>query len=101
MSLISAEHFRPAVEHAIEVARREIDEIVACNAEPGFANTIEALEKAGELLNRITPVLFNLNSADTTPELQAAAQEVSPCSPTSRNDISAEPGTFQESKGRL
>ncbi len=41
---ISPEHFKPAVEHAIEVARREIDEIVACNAEPGFGNTIEALE---------------------------------------------------------
>ena len=43
---VSPEHFRPAVEYAIEVARREVDEIVASQAEPGFVNTIEALERA-------------------------------------------------------
>ncbi len=95
---ISPEHFRPAVEHAIEVARREVDEIVACNAEPGFENTIEALEKAGALLNRITPILFNLNSSDTSPELQAAAREVSPLLTNFGNDISLNPELFRRVK---
>jgi len=95
---ISPEHFRPAVEHAIEVARREVDEIVACNAEPGFGNTIESLEQAGALLNRITPILFNLNSSDTSPELQAAAREVSPLLTNFSNDISLNPELFRRVK---
>ena len=86
-SLVRPEHFKPAVEHAIEEARAEIDAIVQNQALPDFTNTIEALEQAGELLNRITPVLFNLNSSDTSPELQAAAQEVSPLLTNFSNDI--------------
>jgi peptidyl-dipeptidase Dcp len=95
---IRPEHFKPAVEHAIEVARREIDVIVACNAEPAFGNTIEALEQAGALLNRITPVLFNLNSSDTSPELQAAARDVSPLLTNFANDISLNPELFSRVK---
>ena len=96
--LIKTEHFKPAIEDAIEVARGEIEAIVTNTAEPDFHNTIETLEKAGELLNRITPVLFNLNSADTTPELQAAAQEVSPLLTNFANDISLNPTLFKKVK---
>jgi peptidyl-dipeptidase Dcp len=95
---IEPSHFKPAVLHAIEVARGEIDDIVADAAEPDFINTIEALEVAGSLLNRITPVLFNLNSADTTPELQAAAQEISPLLTTFANDITLNPKLFSKIK---
>jgi peptidyl-dipeptidase Dcp len=35
---------------------------------------VEALERSGEMLNRITALLFNLNAAETGPELQAVAQ---------------------------
>ncbi|HUW93375.1 MAG TPA: M3 family metallopeptidase, partial [Bacteroidales bacterium] len=94
-SMIMAEHFKPAIEHAIEVARKEIDEIISSGEEPDFTNTIETLEDAGEMLNRITPVLFNLNSADTTPELQAAAQEVSPLLTNFANDITLNPQLFR------
>ncbi|MFN2336673.1 MAG: M3 family metallopeptidase, partial [Bacteroidales bacterium] len=94
--LIRPEHFKPAVEHAIEVVRREIDEIVSTNEEPGFVNSIETLERAGELLNRITPILFNLNSSDTTPELQAAAREISPLLTSFANDISLNPELFRK-----
>ncbi|MFZ2286666.1 MAG: M3 family metallopeptidase [Bacteroidales bacterium] len=96
--LIRAEHFKPAVENAIETARREIDEIVLNDTEPDFENTIEALENAGEALNRITPILFNLNSSDTTPELQAAAREISPLLTNFANDISLNPGLFSKVK---
>ncbi len=94
--LIKAEHFKPAIEAAIEVARGEIEAIIANAAEPDFHNTIEALERAGEMLSRITPVLFNLNSADTTPELQAAAQEVSPLLTNFANDITLNPELFRK-----
>jgi peptidyl-dipeptidase Dcp len=96
--LIKAEHFRPAIETAIEVARNEINNITASSAEPDFQNTVETLERAGEQLGRITQVLFNLNSADTTPELQAAAQEVSPLLTNFANDISLNPALFKKVK---
>lgn len=92
--LIRPEHFKPAVEEAIAIARKEIDEIVACPGQPDIRNTIEALENAGSLLNRITPILFNLNSSDTTPELQDAAREVSPVLTAFSNDISLNPELF-------
>lgn len=96
--LIRAEHFRPAIEYAIEAARQEIDKIVADTAEPDFHNTIEALEKTGEMLSRITPIIFNLNSSDTTPELQAVAQEVSPLLTSFANDITLNPELFRKVK---
>ena len=93
---IKAEHFRPAIEHAIDIARKEIDKIVSGQEEPDFYNTVVALEDAGALLNRITPVLFNLNSADTTPELQTASREVSPLLTNFSNDITLNPELFRK-----
>ena len=92
--LIRPEHFKPAVDEAIATARKETDDIIACPDKPDFRNTIEALENAGALLNRITPILFNLNSSDTTPELQEAAREVSPVLTAFSNDISLNPDLF-------
>ncbi len=97
-SLIRPEHFQPAIEDAIAIAHKEINEITASDAEPGFANTIVALEMAGELLNHITPVLFNLNSADTTPELQAVIQEISPLLTNFSNDITLNTELFRKVK---
>lgn len=97
-SLIRAEHFRPAIEHAIEQARQEIDKITNNPAEPDFENTIEALETSGSLLNHITPILFNLNSADTSPAIQAAAQEVSPLLTSFANDITLNPELYNRVK---
>jgi peptidyl-dipeptidase Dcp len=96
--LIRPEHFKPAVEEAIAIARKEIEDIVACTDQPDFHNTIEALENAGSLLNRITPILFNLNSSDTTPELQDAAREVSPVLTAFSNDVSLNPDLFARVK---
>jgi peptidyl-dipeptidase Dcp len=96
--LITAEHFRPAIEYAIEAAKKEIEEIVTDTAEPGFANTAEELEKSGEMLSRITPVLFNLNSSDTSPALQAVAREVSPLLTNFANDITLNAELFKKIK---
>ncbi len=95
---INPSHFRPAVESAIEEARQEIDIITDNSEEPGFYNTIVALENAGGRLSRITPLLFNLNSADTTPELQAAAREVSPLLTGFANEVNLNPTLFNRVK---
>lgn len=93
---IKASDFRPAIEYAIKKALEEVDAIVRDKAEPDFFNTIEALEKAGDLVNRITPVLFNLNSAETSTELQAAAMEVSPMLAGLANDITLNAELFRK-----
>ena len=75
---IKPEHYEPAIKSAIERARAEIDAIIRNVENPTFENTITALEVSGELLGRVTPILFNLNSAETSPELQEVTQKVSP-----------------------
>ncbi|MGB8489476.1 MAG: M3 family metallopeptidase, partial [Bacteroidales bacterium] len=86
-SFIKAEHFKPAVEAAIRNASEEIDSITINPQPPTFENTVEALEHSGERLGQISMILFNLNSADTSKELQAVASEVSPLLTRFSNDI--------------
>ncbi|MBR6495829.1 MAG: peptidase M3, partial [Rikenellaceae bacterium] len=57
---IKNEHYKPAFEEAIRQARAEVDAIVNNQEEPSFENTIEALERSGELLNRVSGIFFNL-----------------------------------------
>ncbi len=93
--LIRAEHFRPAIEEAIKMASAEIDTIAENPEAPTFRNTIEALERCGEKLGDISLILFNLNSAETTKELQAAAQETSPLLARFSNDITLNRKLFE------
>jgi peptidyl-dipeptidase Dcp len=88
-------HFKPAITSSIESAHREIDEITGNRAEPTFENTIAALEIAGEHLSKITPVLYNLNSAETNKALQEAAQEISPLLARFSNDITLNTRLFE------
>jgi peptidyl-dipeptidase Dcp len=97
-SRIKAADYKPAIETAIGQALEEVDEIVSNPDEPDFQNTIEALEKAGDMVSRIIPVLFNLNNAETSQEIQAAAMEVSPLLAGLANDISLNAPLFQKIK---
>ncbi len=65
--LIKNEHFKPAADSAMAIARAEIDEIISNTKEPDFANTIEALANAGKKLSDVSTILFNLNYAETNP----------------------------------
>jgi peptidyl-dipeptidase Dcp len=72
------EQFRPAFDEALKTHRAEIDRISADAAAPTFANTIEALEKSGRELERVSNVFFVFAGADTNDELEAVEREVSP-----------------------
>lgn len=85
--LIKTEHFKEAVEEAIRIAEVEIASIAENSDPPSFDNTIVSLDRSGELLGKITSVLFNLNSAETSKELQTVAQEVSPILTRFSNNI--------------
>ncbi len=90
------EHFLPAIKNGISVAKEEINTIVANTEEPSFSNTIEALEYSGELLDRVTSVFFNLNSAETNEEIQKIAQEASPLLSEFSNDIALNLDLFKK-----
>ena len=57
-TLISVEHFKPAVEESIQDASEEIRLIAENSDPPTFKNTVEALERSGENLTRISTLLF-------------------------------------------
>ena len=75
---IKHEHFIPAIDAALKEAKDEVDVVIDSTDKPTFQNTIVALEVAGENLERIANVLYNLNSAKTDDTIQAIAREVSP-----------------------
>ncbi|MEQ6169011.1 MULTISPECIES: M3 family metallopeptidase [unclassified Ekhidna] len=77
-SKITTDDYSDGIDKALEEAKKEIDEIINNDEDPSFENTIEALESSGEKLSRNASILFNLNSAETSDDLQKIAQEVSP-----------------------
>jgi peptidyl-dipeptidase Dcp len=96
--LIETVHFKPAIEEAIKTAEEEIRIITDNTEPPDFENTIASLDKSGEILGRITSVLFNLNSAETNKALQDIAQQVSPLLTRFSNDITLNEKLFERIK---
>jgi len=86
-SKIKTEHFKPAFKEAIALAKKDIDAIVNNTEAPTFKNTIVVLDFAGKTLDRISSIFFNLNSAETSDDIQKIAQEVSPWLSEFSNDI--------------
>lgn len=96
--LITNEHYLPAITEGMTAGRKEVDAIANNEAVPTFANTIVALERSGDLLSRVASVLFNLNAAETSPELQAIVKEVSPMLTEYGNDITLNDTLFARIK---
>ncbi len=97
-SSIKNEHFKPAFETAINMAREEINAITNNTDTPTFKNTVVALDYSGAQLDRISSVFFNLNSAETNEEIQKIAQEVSPLLSEFGNDITLNEQLFARVK---
>ena len=75
---ITPDHFRPAFKQALAEHRAEIAAIADTSAVPTFANTVDALERAGRSLTRVSAVFFGLAGAHTSDALQAIEREVAP-----------------------
>jgi len=71
-------HYIPAYEKGMADHKAEIDSIVANAEAPAFENTIEALERSGELLGRVSTYVGNQNGAHTNDETQAVVKEMAP-----------------------
>ena len=97
-SEIKLKHYEPAIDYAIELNRADIDAIVNNPEAPTFENTIVAMERAGELLGRVTGVFFVLNNCDTNDEMQQIANNITPKLTELGNDVSLNPELFNRVK---
>lgn len=95
---IKNEDYLPAFKELIQKSEEEINAIVNNPEEPTFKNTIEALAFSGEQLDVASNIFFNLNSAETSDELQQIAQEVSPILTEYSSKISQNEALFNKIK---
>lgn len=75
---ISDADFEPAFDIAIKEARQNYISVSENPDAPTFENTIEALEQAGEVFDRVLSVFYNLAGADSTPKRQELQRVFSP-----------------------
>jgi peptidyl-dipeptidase Dcp len=92
---IRSEDFRPAFETALASHKAEIAEIAQNPDEPTFANTIEALERAGKLLTDVGSVFWNLTGTDTNPQLQEIERDMASALSRHASEISMNPELFR------
>ena len=96
--LIENEHFIPAFEEGMKLHKEEIEAIVNNSDEATFKNTIEALDKSGEVLSKVNGVFFKLRSAETNDELDSIARVIQPVLTAHSSSISLNPGLFERVK---
>jgi peptidyl-dipeptidase Dcp len=75
---IKDEDYQPAIEAGMAEQRKEMQAIADNPQPPTFDNTIVAMEKTGELLERVTKAFFAVVSANTNPTLQEVRQTEAP-----------------------
>ncbi|MFH2108403.1 MAG: M3 family metallopeptidase [Chrysiogenia bacterium] len=95
---ITIGHYLPAFQEGIKREQAEIDAIAASRKAPNFANTIAAMDHSGIFLSDVGAVFYSLLSAETSPELQAIAREVSPLLSAHNDNISLNEKLFARVK---
>ncbi|HEY2540300.1 MAG TPA: M3 family metallopeptidase, partial [Stellaceae bacterium] len=91
---ILPEHFGPAFDRAMAEHLAEIAAITRASWPPSFADTIEALERSGRLLDRVSRVFSNLDSSNTNPALEAIARDFAPKLAQHQMRIALDPAFF-------
>ena len=75
---IRPDHFPPAFDRGMAEHDAEIAAIAGSSEAPTFANTIEAMERGGRLLDRVSRVFNNLTSSATNEVLDAIDRDYAP-----------------------
>ncbi|MFJ2505226.1 M3 family metallopeptidase [Microbacterium sp. NPDC087592] len=75
---IRPEHYLPAFQAGFEEQLREVARITMVRSMPTFENTLETLERSGELLDRVAHAFYTVSSADATPEIQEIDEQLAP-----------------------
>jgi peptidyl-dipeptidase Dcp len=87
--------FKPAIEEAMALNRREVRAIADNPAPPTFKNTIEALERAGQPLGRVQTIYSIWSANLSTPEYQAVQNEMDPKIAAFNDEIVQDPKLFK------
>ena len=93
---IQESHYIPAIEAGIAQQQSEIEAIIANTEAPTFANVVEAYERSGAILDRVTLVLFNVSESDATESLQKIVEKALPLISVHSDNIFMNPGLFQK-----
>jgi len=96
--LIKIEHYLPAFEEGIKIKRIEIDAIINNPEKSTFKNTIEAIEKSGEMLTKVSRVFFNISGSNGNDETQKIAEKITPELSKLNNDILLNEKLYQRVK---
>ena len=91
---IKTEHYLPAIQEAIRIAKEEIEALKNNPAEPNFENTVLALELSGEQLDYVSSIYYNLLSAESDAVFKALAQQISPLLADFGSSIYTDPVIF-------
>ena len=75
---IKVEHYRPAFDEALALHDAEIAAITDNPADPTWENTVVALERSGQDLDRVMAVFGNLSGTDVTEEMEDIAADIYP-----------------------
>lgn len=87
-------HYRPAFASALAAARAEHRALTAAGSSPTFTDTIEAMERSGQQLARISAAFFTVSGADATPEIQDIEESIVPDLTRFSNETSLDPVLF-------
>lgn len=87
-------HYRPAFAAALAAARADHGALITARSARTFFNTIEAMERSGQQLARVSAAFFTVVGADATPEVQAIEEAVMPDLTRFSNETSLDPALF-------
>ena len=93
---IQENHYIPAIEAGIAQQQSEIEAIISNTEVPTFANVVEAYERSGAILDRVSLVLFNVSESDATESLQKIVEQALPLISVHSDNIFMNPGFFQK-----
>ena len=86
-SKITTDQYMPAFKAGLAEQKANIEAIVKNPDTPTFENTILAYEKSSPILDKVQGVFFNLSESDSTPEMQAIEEEITPVITEASNEI--------------
>lgn len=95
---IRTEHFEPAFEEGMRQQTGQIQNMLRRRDMPTFENTIVVLDNSGDILDRVSTVFYNLNSANTSDEIQKIAQKLAPKLSKHHDDIQLNADLFKRVK---
>ncbi len=95
---IQVEHYKPALETAIQLAKKNIEAIKSNTTEPGFENVLVALETSSERMGQVLSVFSNLEHAHGDEAMMKLAPELYQMSAAFSSDVSLDEQLFAKIK---